>query len=66
MSIESVATFRKKRTEALQFIQENTDLRPNYMLILGTGLGQLAEEMEILLNLLRRKAAKMLSRRQLR
>lgn len=47
MSIESVATFRKKRTEALQFIQEHTDLRPNYMLILGTGLGQLAEEMEI-------------------
>lgn len=47
MSIESVATFRKKRTEALQFIQETTDLRPNYMLILGTGLGQLAEEMEI-------------------
>lgn len=47
MSIESVATFRKKRTEALEFIQENTDLRPNYMLILGTGLGQLAEEMDI-------------------
>ena len=47
MSIESVATFRKKRTEALQFIQETTDLRPNYMLILGTGLGQLAEEMDI-------------------
>ena len=47
MSIESVATFRKKRTEALQFIQETTDLRPNYLLILGTGLGQLAEEMDI-------------------
>lgn len=47
MSIESVANFRKKRTEALQFIQENTELRPNYMLILGTGLGQLAEEMDI-------------------
>lgn len=47
MSIESVATFRKKRTEALQFIQDTTDLRPNYMLILGTGLGQLAEEMDI-------------------
>lgn len=47
MSIESVATFRKKRTEALQFIQDTTELRPNYMLILGTGLGQLAEEMDI-------------------
>lgn len=47
MSIESVATFRKKRSQALQFIQESTDLRPNYMLILGTGLGQLAEEMDV-------------------
>ena len=48
MSIESVATFREKRSEALQFIQDTTDLRPNYMLILGTGLGQLAEEMDII------------------
>jgi len=48
MSIESVATFREKRSEALQFIQNTTDLRPNYMLILGTGLGQLAEEMDII------------------
>lgn len=47
MAYDSVATFRKKRNEALQFIQSNTDLRPNYMLILGTGLGQLAEEMDI-------------------
>lgn len=47
MTIESVATFRKKRKEALSFIQEITDLRPNYMLILGTGLGQLADEMEV-------------------
>jgi purine-nucleoside phosphorylase len=47
MKIESVETFRKKRAEALQFIQKHTDLRPNYMLILGTGLGQLAEEMEV-------------------
>lgn len=47
MPFESVETFRKKRTEALQFIQGKTDLRPNYMLILGTGLGQLADEMDI-------------------
>lgn len=47
MTIESVETFRKKRNEALYFIQSKTDLRPNYMLILGTGLGQLAEEMDI-------------------
>lgn len=48
MTIESVETFRRKRNEALQFIQSETDLRPNYMLILGTGLGQLAEEMDII------------------
>ncbi len=47
MPFESVETFRKKRSEALQFIQRKTDLRPNYMLILGTGLGQLADEMDI-------------------
>jgi len=47
MAFESVETFRKKRNDALQFIQSKTALRPNYMLILGTGLGQLAEEMDI-------------------
>lgn len=47
MHIESIETFREKRDESLRFIQSKTDLRPNYMLILGTGLGQLAEEMEI-------------------
>jgi len=47
MPPESVETFRKKRSDALQFIQRKTDLRPNYMLILGTGLGQLADEMDI-------------------
>lgn len=47
MPFESVETFRKKRSDALQFIQRKTDLRPNYMLILGTGLGQLADEMDI-------------------
>jgi len=47
MQIESIETFREKRDESLRFIQSKTDLRPNYMLILGTGLGQLAEEMEI-------------------
>jgi len=47
MPFDSVATLRKKRSEALQFIQSKTDLKPNYMLILGTGLGQLADEMDI-------------------
>lgn len=47
MPIDTVEKFREKRSEALAFIQEKTDLRPNYMLILGTGLGQLADEMQI-------------------
>jgi purine-nucleoside phosphorylase len=47
MQPESIETFRIKRNEALAYIQSQTDLRPNYMLILGTGLGQLADEMEI-------------------
>lgn len=47
MPIDSVDTFRQKRNEALTYIQSKTDLRPNYMLILGTGLGQLADEMDI-------------------
>ncbi|MFO7845762.1 MAG: purine-nucleoside phosphorylase [Balneolaceae bacterium] len=47
MPLDSVSAFRKRRSEALTFIQSQTDFRPNYMLILGTGLGQLAEEMEI-------------------
>lgn len=47
MTIESIATFRKKRSEALEFIQSKTKIRPNYLLILGTGLGQLADEMEV-------------------
>ncbi|REL38934.1 purine-nucleoside phosphorylase [Rhodohalobacter sp. SW132] len=47
MAFDSVETFRNKRSEALKFIQSKTELRPDYMLILGTGLGQLADEMEI-------------------
>ena len=47
MNYDTVEQFRRKRDEALKVIQERTDLRPNYMLILGTGLGQLADEMEI-------------------
>lgn len=47
MPFNTVEEFRKKRSEALTFIREKTDLRPNYMLILGTGLGQLADEMQI-------------------
>ena len=47
MAYDSVETFRRKRKEALDFIQNKTDLRPEYLMILGTGLGQLADEMDI-------------------
>lgn len=48
MNIDTVETFRNKRNEALNYIQSKTDLQPEYMLILGTGLGQLAEEMDVI------------------
>lgn len=47
MNIESVSAFRSKRDEALEFIHQHTDVRPHHMLILGTGLGQIADEMEV-------------------
>ncbi len=47
MAYDSVETFRNKRQEALAFIQSKTNFRPEYLMILGTGLGQLAEEMDI-------------------
>jgi purine-nucleoside phosphorylase len=47
MQSNSIAQFRKNRRESLEYIQSKTDMRPNYMLILGTGLGQLADEMTI-------------------
>lgn len=46
MSIDTVAEFRKKRDEALSFIQHKTRFQPDVMVILGTGLGKLAEQME--------------------
>jgi purine-nucleoside phosphorylase len=47
MSIESVEIFRSKRDEALAYIKEQTELRPDYLVILGTGLGRLAEQMDV-------------------
>tara|TARA_R100001143_G_scaffold52289_1_gene47232 strand:+ start:7837 stop:8673 length:837 start_codon:yes stop_codon:yes gene_type:complete len=47
MQKNSIELFRNNRREALDFIQSKTEMRPNYMLILGTGLGQLADEMTI-------------------
>jgi purine-nucleoside phosphorylase len=47
MSNQSVEFFRDKRNQALQYIQSHTDLRPEYLVILGTGLGQLADQMDV-------------------
>lgn len=47
MQNNSIELSRKNRLDALEYIQSKTDMRPNYMLILGTGLGQLADEMTI-------------------
>ncbi|MEL7833074.1 purine-nucleoside phosphorylase [Fodinibius sp. Rm-B-1B1-1] len=47
MQRETVEEFRKKRKEALSFIQGATDEKPNYLIILGTGLGKLADAIDI-------------------
>ncbi|TVQ68171.1 MAG: purine-nucleoside phosphorylase [Balneolaceae bacterium] len=47
MSINSVEEERLMRREALEFIRSKTTSRPNYLLILGTGLGQLADEIDV-------------------
>lgn len=46
MHRESVEEFRKKRDEALSYLKEHTDERPDYLIILGTGLGNLADEIK--------------------
>lgn len=45
--MESVKEFRKKRDKALEYIQSQTGERPEYLIILGTGLGRLTEKMTI-------------------
>lgn len=47
MQHDSVETFRQKRDEALEYIQNQTESRPDYLLILGTGLGHLADEIDV-------------------
>lgn len=47
MKRETVEEFRSKRDEALSFLKEQTDLRPDYLVILGTGLGHLADEIDV-------------------
>lgn len=47
MILDTVEQFRSKRDEALRFIQSKTDFLPEYLLILGTGLGQLGDEIDV-------------------
>ncbi|TYP93851.1 purine-nucleoside phosphorylase [Fodinibius salinus] len=47
MNRESVTEFRKKRDEALSYLEEQTQQRPEHLIILGTGLGNLADEIDV-------------------
>ncbi len=47
MAFDTVAQFRAKRDEAVQYITNQTDFKPEYLVILGTGLGHLAEEIDM-------------------
>lgn len=46
MKYDTVDEFRAKRDEAVNFILAEANFQPEYLLILGTGLGQLADEIE--------------------
>ena len=47
MKLDTVTEQRTKINEAITFIQSKTDERPEYLVILGTGLGRLADQMEL-------------------
>lgn len=47
MQRETVSEFREKRKKALTFIQKQTRARPDYLVILGTGLGHLSNKIDI-------------------
>lgn len=51
MSSNIIEQARNQRAEAVSFIKERLPIEPEYLLILGTGLGQLAEEMTVELEL---------------
>ena len=51
MSSNIIEQARNQRAEAVSFIKERLPIEPEYLLILGTGLGQLAEEMTVQLEL---------------
>lgn len=46
--MDTIAEFRSKRDAAVSFLESKIgDFRPEYLVILGTGLGQLAEEVDL-------------------
>lgn len=48
----TVEEFRNKRDEAVNYLsQQIGDFKPEYLLILGTGLGQLAEEIDVTISI---------------
>ncbi|SMO35791.1 purine-nucleoside phosphorylase [Fodinibius sediminis] len=47
MQRETVQEFREKRDKALSYLKEQTDFRPDYLIILGTGLGRLADQVDV-------------------
>lgn len=47
MALDSVKAFRLRRDEALHYISTQTDMRPEYLIILGTGLGDLVDSIDI-------------------
>ena len=51
MSSNTIEQARIQRAEAVSFIKERLPINPEYLLILGTGLGELAENMTINLEL---------------
>jgi purine-nucleoside phosphorylase len=44
---DTVNEFRQKRATAVQFLRSKTDFKPDYVIILGTGLGRLAQQIEV-------------------
>jgi len=46
-TFDTVEQFRAKRDEAVAFIQSKTEMRPEYLVILGTGLGDLVKKIKV-------------------
>ncbi|MBP3192855.1 purine-nucleoside phosphorylase [Natronogracilivirga saccharolytica] len=44
---ETIESSRTKKQEALGYLNAQTDFKPDYLIILGTGLGRLAEEIRV-------------------